>query len=85
MEFKELCSGLYVWNLTTSRSHINKRISRYSFLALVSVNNENFTPEEVKRAGKSRDMYRYVGAMEYAKFIRLLAKNFYRNCPLKRI
>ena len=82
MEFKELRSGLYVWNPTSNHNDTNKRISSYSFLALVSANKENFTPEEVKRAEKARDMYRYAGAMGYAKFIRLLANNYYRNCPL---
>ena len=50
MEFKEIQSGLYMWNPIGESNINNVKVSRYSFLNLVSSNKKSFTKDEVKRA-----------------------------------
>ena len=54
-----------------SESNINNvKVSRYSFLNLVSSNKKSFTKDEVKRADLAKQLYQYLGAPGYSKFIK---------------
>ena len=82
MEFEEVGSGLYMWH-PCQKSNLSKSdVSSYSFLTLVSSNKNNFTPDEVRRADKAKKLYQSIGPPGYGRYIKWLATNYIRNCPI---
>ena len=82
MEFKEIQSGLYMWRPNSKVNLNNVKVSRYSFLNLVSTNKNMFTNEEIKRANLAKRLYQHIGAPWYSKFIKMIQDNYIRNCPV---
>ena len=78
----EIGSGLYIWKPETDTNLLNKQISSYSFLSLVSENKSNFTRIELKRIDNAKKLYINLGMPGYPKFFKDLEKNRIRDCNL---
>ena len=54
MRFTEIAAGLYIWKPETNTNLVNKQISSYSFLGLVSTNKSNYTRRELQRVDAAK-------------------------------
>ena len=82
MKFIEVRAGLYVWKPEHNTNLLNKQISSYSFLSLVSENKSNFTRRELKRIDDAKKLYINMGMPGYKKFFSDLENNRIRDCEL---
>ena len=69
--FVEIGAGLYTWKLEHNSNLINKRVSSYSFLYLVSTNKSNYNRREIRRIDKAKSLYINMGMPGYKKFLEL--------------
>jgi len=74
-------NGLYLLSnisvLTT-----NKNIMCYTNLSLVSENKSMFTRRQIQGAEHARTLYKSINKPGYAKFLRLLQNNYFRDSPV---
>ena len=80
LRFKEAGAGLYL--LQTNN---NDLVTHYSYLQLIRTANSNsqyYSKRELFRAEQARSFYEHVNVTGYANFIKLLEKNYFRDCPI---
>ena len=70
MEFEEVRCGLYMRQSNQNLNYSKSNIGSYSFSTLVKSNKQNFTPAEVRRADKARELYQSIGPPGYGRFIK---------------
>ena len=75
MRFVEISAGLYLWKPEHKSNLLNKQISSYSFLGLVSENKSNFTRIEMKRIDNAKKLYINLGMPGYPKLFKDLENN----------
>ena len=61
MQCLEIGVGLYIWKPGHNFNLLNKQISFYSFLSLVSTKKSNFTKRELARIDETRKLYINIG------------------------
>ena len=79
MRSVEIGAGLYIWKPEHNSNLINKRVSSYSFLNLVSKSKSNFTRREIRRIDEVKSLYINMGVSGYKKFYRALETNYLRE------
>ena len=82
MRFVEIGAGLYIWKPEDNSSLLNKQISSYSFLGLVSENKSSFTRRELKRIDEARNLFIILGMPGYPKFFKDLENKRIRDCEI---
>lgn len=81
LEFSEVKTGLYLLNRKCFNT-INKKVTAYSHLSLVSSNKNNFTTRQIQGAERARLLYKNINMPGYTKFVKLIQNNYFRDSPV---
>ena len=80
LKFREMDNGLYVLETTN-----NDLVSHYSYLHLATLPNHNhayYSKSEIAGAEQAMDLYNHINVTRYGNFIKLLERNYFRDCPI---
>jgi Reverse transcriptase (RNA-dependent DNA polymerase) len=80
MVFREHPCGLFVFDPSINDS--NAAVSNYTMLSTVRDNKKMFTPRDVVNADAARRLYRLLGRLSDAEFLKLLGNGSLLNCPV---
>ena len=80
--FEEVKSGLYLMN-DGKTNHSKDEITKYSNLNLVRDNKVLFTKREIESANNARTLYQHCNKPAYDKFLKLLDKRYFIDCPVR--
>ena len=79
--FEEVKAGLYLMN--DEKTNLSKdEVTKYSNLNLVRDNKLFFTKREIWSANKTRTLYQQCNKLAYDKFLKLLDKRYFIDCPV---
>ena len=79
--FEEVKAGLYLMN-DGKTYHSKNEVTKYSNMNLVRNNKLLFTKRETEGVNNTRTLYQHYNTPAYDKFLKLLNKRYFIDCPV---
>ena len=82
LKFREVASGLYLYDYANSKYLQSKGEDDFTFLTQVRSGSHNFSRMEVNRAKQARDLHERLGFKSYPRFFKMIRKEEVKGYPL---